>query len=762
MRNLLLCLLFSFFFFSSYAQDNVGIGTNAPEPSAKLDVTAPNKGVLVPRTDTTTVNSSFSPPAEGLLIYQVSDHSFYYYDGSVWIRIGDANTPGPIGPQGPAGPTGSAGADGADGAVGAQGPQGIQGPTGADGADGAVGAQGPQGIQGPTGADGADGAVGAQGPQGIQGPTGVTGADGAVGAQGPQGIQGPTGATGAAGADGADGAVGAQGPQGIQGPTGATGAAGADGADGAVGAQGPQGIQGPTGATGPAGDPATDDQSLSSSVSGNNVTINISGGTGTTFSLSDSDWTTSGTNIYNANSGNVGIGQTAPVHKLHVQNTAAASSVIYAEQLSTASGGIGIEGEGVFGPTRGYLGVQGNTDFDGVTTADWSGQEIGVVGISTGTSSTDNYGVKGHSNYVGVRGEHTTSGNYADLGTGTYGLYANGNSRVANGWMAVGAPITGSTTRYGVQEFYYDDLFRIQDNRPSWQAWTLGTLTLPTGAASMNVYQIVYDLDGIHEDGNEWHSMRVEVGANGIQVDANIENGWTETTWNGIDNSMNWNYTGNQTVRFEANDESCCFGDGWRLIAISVKVFYTYSIALQEGDLAASGRVYANSIYDVGDMAEHFPVAGTPATGMVVSYKPGTDNDYELTDKPYDMHIAGVISENPSVVLNNPTKGSPVALAGRVKVKLVQSDRLIKGGDFLTSSNIKGRAQLATKIGPTIGYAVENQQPGNDYVEILLQPGRTYFPPAQMTELQKGEGKPEEHDVHEPRYQEGRSGGRVK
>ena len=38
--------------------------------------------------------------------------------------------------------------------------------------------------------------------------------------------------------------------------------------------------------------------------------------------------------------------------------------------------------------------------------------------------------------------------------------------------------------------------------------------------------------------------------------------------------------------------------------------------------------------------------------------------------------------------------------------------------------------QLADKEGPVIGYAVRDQKEGEDFVEILLQPGR-YFKPKQ-------------------------------
>ena len=129
-------------------------------------------------------------------------------------------------------------------------------------------------------------------------------------------------------------------------------------------------------------------------------------------------------------------------------------------------------------------------------------------------------------------------------------------------------------------------------------------------------------------------------------------------------------------------------------------------------------------------MAEYFPVNDEKAyeAGYIISYVVGSNNEYQLADKAYDSHMVGVTSENPSVVLNNPAVGPPVGMTGRVKVKLVNSKKLIKGGDYLTTSKVSGLAQLATKAGSVIGYAVSNQKEGEDFVEILLMPGVYHNP----------------------------------
>jgi hypothetical protein len=70
----------------------VGIGVTSPNSSAVLDVSSTAKGFLAPRM-TSAQRSSISSPATGLLVYQTSAPSgFYFFDGSSWT--------GPLGTSG--------------------------------------------------------------------------------------------------------------------------------------------------------------------------------------------------------------------------------------------------------------------------------------------------------------------------------------------------------------------------------------------------------------------------------------------------------------------------------------------------------------------------------------------------------------------------------------------------------------------------------------------------------------------------------------
>lgn len=137
---------------SSYCQNNIGIGTSTPDGSSILELSAQDKGFLVPRL-TQAQRQSISNPATGLLVYDLTASCFFYFDGIAWLSL--CNQPGT---PGATGATGAQGIQGVTGATGATGAQGIQGATGF------TGAQGVQGITGATGANGITGVTGATGP----------------------------------------------------------------------------------------------------------------------------------------------------------------------------------------------------------------------------------------------------------------------------------------------------------------------------------------------------------------------------------------------------------------------------------------------------------------------------------------------------------------------------------------------------------------------------------------------------------------------
>jgi hypothetical protein len=80
----------------------VGIGTNTPDASAKLEVNSTNKGFLPPRVTLTgtTDLGTITSPATGLLIYNTSTAGtspnnvtpgFYFFNGTSWSKLNEAS-----------------------------------------------------------------------------------------------------------------------------------------------------------------------------------------------------------------------------------------------------------------------------------------------------------------------------------------------------------------------------------------------------------------------------------------------------------------------------------------------------------------------------------------------------------------------------------------------------------------------------------------------------------------------------------------------
>lgn len=77
---------------------NVGIGTPTPNNSALVEIASTTRGVLVPRIvlTATTVAAPVAAPATSLLVYNTNTAAdvtpgYYFWDGSKWVRLIDAN-----------------------------------------------------------------------------------------------------------------------------------------------------------------------------------------------------------------------------------------------------------------------------------------------------------------------------------------------------------------------------------------------------------------------------------------------------------------------------------------------------------------------------------------------------------------------------------------------------------------------------------------------------------------------------------------------
>jgi hypothetical protein len=129
-----------------------------------------------------------------------------------------------------------------------------------------------------------------------------------------------------------------------------------------------------------------------------------------------------------------------------------------------------------------------------------------------------------------------------------------------------------------------------------------------------------------------------------------------------------------------------------------------------------NATTYFNTVFakatsaQYADLAEMYVADQSYAPGTVVEF--GGVNEVTITKQNHSTRVTGIVSTNPSYLMNATQSGNivaPVALTGRVPCYVIGN---ISKGDRLVSSNISGVAQLLdmTKYQPgcIIGKAMED------------------------------------------------------
>ena len=148
--------------------------------------------------------------------------------------------------------------------------------------------------------------------------------------------------------------------------------------------------------------------------------------------------------------------------------------------------------------------------------------------------------------------------------------------------------------------------------------------------------------------------------------------------------------------------------------------------------LRVHGAVKGNSIEaHFQDVAEWVPSAADLAPGTVVILDPHANNTVTASRKPYDTTVAGVVSEQPGLILGtgSPTK-EQVATTGRVRVKVDASHGPVRIGDLLVTGDRPGMAMKSVPVevsgitmhrpGTIIGKALEPLDRGEGEILVLL------------------------------------------
>jgi hypothetical protein len=138
------------------------------------------------------------------------------------------------------------------------------------------------------------------------------------------------------------------------------------------------------------------------------------------------------------------------------------------------------------------------------------------------------------------------------------------------------------------------------------------------------------------------------------------------------------------------------------------------------GNIGSSASAF-NTVFAKATTAQYADLAEIYATDK--EYPVGTvvkiGGSAEVTAATFGDRAIGVISANPAFLMNNTAEGQPVALKGRVPVKVQGTVR--KGDKLMPAANVWGRASSAhDNYLDYFGIALGDNQQGEGIVECLI------------------------------------------
>jgi len=162
-----------------------------------------------------------------------------------------------------------------------------------------------------------------------------------------------------------------------------------------------------------------------------------------------------------------------------------------------------------------------------------------------------------------------------------------------------------------------------------------------------------------------------------------------------------------------------------------------------EGTIAGhcSGWSWSSPHYVCSDIAEIYPsdYSSSLEPGDILTMDPNGEGKVVKSTGSYQSTMIGIYSLSPGLLIgDNVVLGSsenstlpdgkvPVALSGRVPVKISSNSTAINPGDFLTSSDEPGKATKATHAGQVIGKALESWNPNSGVDKILVFANLSYY-----------------------------------
>jgi hypothetical protein len=420
-------------------------------------------------------------------------------------------------------------------------------------------------------------------------------------------------------------------------------------------------------------------------------------------------WTTSGNDISNTNSGNVGVGTSTPSAKLDLISTAGATAAVKIKGAASQTGNL-LEFRTSDNTVRSYVNPAGALFFN-------PAMDQVAAAITIAPNFNNAYYASAEHNTFTIDGANMAN----------YGLYANPTVRMfqikdVNGFRAVEVNKIGMMTLRGdMSNRLWVTNIHVDSSNAFYNGDADGLLVDGEGLTNHGLYS-----------GGNVRMLRVKGTGEALAVTRyNLTGFGTLTPAARVDILGTGNTSATTSLRVvNSSSTSLLFVRDDGNIGIG-----TSSPAKKldvAGDINASGTITAgNIVAKYQDVAEWVPAARALPAGTVVTLDVTTANQVVASVKAYDTRVAGVVSSAPGVILGESGENKIlVATTGRVRLKVDATNGPIQIGDLLVTSDKEGVAMKSLAIdvggimihrpGTIIGKALEPLEKGTGEILVLL------------------------------------------
>ncbi|MBD3335882.1 MAG: hypothetical protein GF355_10235 [Candidatus Eisenbacteria bacterium] len=432
----------------------------------------------------------------------------------------------------------------------------------------------------------------------------------------------------------------------------------------------------------------------------------------------DNDWIISGINMYAAVSGNVGVGTSAPLAKLHVEtgDIALTGDAFHQEEVVIEAGDA-------------LLGLYSNDSGS-------YGSGISLGGISSG-ELTDKW----------------TMVRTADSSSDIHFIYGSDPNYTLN---SIPMSLSSAGLAIGTTDH---EAYRLTVDMPDFlMPFYRGGIIIKGGSQNLGDYLEVQSAAGdpVFDVGLSGVGIGTDSPQGDMEVLADEPNVWIT----GIDGAatLHLKGAGDERGRIQFRDENNdisgeidCYRFQFGPTITNGMAFRTVGstrMFIANNGNVGVGTVEPDELFDVdgtmecnvlkiaggADIAEPFNLSDTDDVepGTVVTIDAARPGELQVCTKAYDRCVAGIISGagdvDPGLIMAETGSAAdgeyPVALTGRVYCKATAANGAIQPGDLLTTSNVAGHAMKATDQGKAqgaiLGKAMTSLTSGDGLVLVLV------------------------------------------